>query len=52
MRICIKSHEIQCCLQRRGISRLPEVAGDKPAKQSFKAYPIGYLAARCRLRFV
>src|SRR3954463_12831609 len=30
------------CLQRHGISRLPEVAGDKPAKQPFKAYPIGY----------
>jgi transposase InsO family protein len=30
------------CLQRYGISRLPEVAGDKPAKQPFKAYPIGY----------
>ena len=30
------------CLQRHGISRLPEV-GDKPAKKSrFKAYPIGY----------
>ncbi|MGY4508950.1 hypothetical protein ACVIN2_002404 [Bradyrhizobium sp. USDA 3650] len=30
------------CLQRYGISRLPEVAGDKPAKQPFKACPIGY----------
>lgn len=30
------------CLQRHGISRLPEVAGDKPAKKKFKAYPIGY----------
>lgn len=29
------------CLQRHGISRLPEVAGDKPAKQPFKVYPIG-----------
>jgi transposase InsO family protein len=30
------------CLQRHGISRLPEVA-DKPAKKGrFKAYPIGY----------
>lgn len=27
---------------RHGISRLPEVTGDKPAKQPFKAYPIGY----------
>jgi transposase-like protein len=30
------------CLQRYGISRLPEVAGDKPARQLFKQYPIGY----------
>ena len=30
------------CLQRHGISRLPEVEGDKPNKRKFKAYPIGY----------
>jgi hypothetical protein len=30
------------CLQRHGISRLPQVDGDKPAKKKFKAYPIGY----------
>ena len=30
------------CLARHGISRLPEVEGDKPAKKKFKAYPIGY----------
>jgi transposase InsO family protein len=30
------------CLQRHGISRLPDVAGDKPAKRKFKTYPIGY----------
>ena len=30
------------CLQRHGISRLPDVDGDKPARQKFKAYPIGY----------
>ena len=29
-------------LQRHGISRLPEVEGDKPAKKKFKSYPIGY----------
>ena len=29
------------CLQRHGISRLPEVEGNKP-KQPFKTYPIGY----------
>ena len=30
------------CLQRHGISRLPDVEGDKPAKRKFKSYPIGY----------
>src|SRR6478672_975151 len=30
------------CLQRHGISRLPDVEGDKPAKKKFKAYPIGF----------
>ena len=30
------------CLQRHGISRLPDMTGDKPAKQKFKVYPIGY----------
>jgi transposase InsO family protein len=30
------------CLQRHGISRLPEVGGDKPVKRRFKAYPLGY----------
>jgi transposase len=30
------------CLERHGISRLPETDGDKPAKQRFASYPIGY----------
>ena len=30
------------CLLRHGISRLPDVEGDKPDKQKFKSYPIGY----------
>src|SRR5213595_2975058 len=30
------------CLQRHGISRLPEVEGSKPSKKKFKAYPVGY----------
>lgn len=30
------------CLQRHGISRLPEVTGDKTPKHKFKTYPIGY----------
>ena len=29
------------CLQRHGISRLPEMTGDRPAKKKFRAYPIG-----------
>ena len=30
------------CFQRHGISRLPGIAGEKPEKQPFKLYPIGY----------
>lgn len=30
------------CLMRHGISRLPEINGEKPAKKKFKKYPIGY----------
>ena len=30
------------CLQRHGISRLPDVEGDKPKRQNFKRYPIGF----------
>jgi transposase InsO family protein len=30
------------CLQRHGISRLPQIEGDKPGKRKFKTYPIGY----------
>jgi transposase InsO family protein len=30
------------CLQRHGIGRLPDVEGDRPARQKFKSYPIGY----------
>jgi hypothetical protein len=30
------------CPQRHGIGRLPEVEDDKPARQVFKAYPIGF----------
>jgi len=31
------------CLQRHGISRLPDVDGDKPKRRKFKRYPIGYV---------
>jgi transposase len=30
------------CLQRHGISRLPNIDGDKPNRSRFKAHPIGY----------
>ncbi|MCW6510758.1 IS481 family transposase [Lichenifustis flavocetrariae] len=30
------------CLQRHGVSRLPDVEGNKPGKRKFKSYPIGY----------
>jgi len=30
------------CLQRHGISRLPQITGDKTARKPFKRYPIGY----------
>ena len=31
------------CLQRHGISRLPDMDTDKPKKKKFKEYPIGYV---------
>src|SRR5919206_3484527 len=31
------------CLQRHGISRLPDMEGEKPAKKKFNPYPIGYI---------
>ena len=30
------------CLQRHGISRLPEVEGDKPNRRTFKTYALGF----------
>jgi hypothetical protein len=30
------------CRARHGISRLPEIEGDKPTKKRFASYPIGY----------
>ncbi len=30
------------CLERHGISRLPEVEGGKPGRKKFQRYPIGY----------
>ena len=33
-------HLTRSALQRQGISRLPDVEGDKPKRQKFKRYPI------------
>lgn len=30
------------CLRRHGISRLPDVEGEKTAKRKFKSHPLGY----------
>jgi transposase-like protein len=30
------------CLERHGISRLPEVEGDKPKRKKFDSHPIGF----------
>jgi transposase-like protein len=30
------------CFQRHGISRLPDIQGNKPEKKKFNSYPIGY----------
>jgi hypothetical protein len=30
------------CLQRHGISRLPQIASAAPGKRKFKIYPLGY----------
>ena len=38
------------CLQRHGISRLPDVDGDKPKRSRFKADPIGYFPIPCPAR--
>ena len=35
------------CLQRHGISRLPEIKGDKEPKKRFKSYPIGFFHIPC-----
>ena len=35
-------HLTRSSLQRHGISRLPEIEGDKPGKRTFKVYPTGF----------
>ena len=39
---CLTRSSLHRCLQRHGISRLPDVEGGKPIKKKFKLYPIGY----------
>ena len=39
---CLTRSALHRCFQRHGISRLPEIAGEKAAKQPFRRYPIGY----------
>ncbi len=38
----LSSSALHRCLQRHGISRLQDVEGDKPRRQKFKRYPIGF----------
>ena len=33
---------IHRCFQRHGVSRLPQMEGDKPSKEKFKSYQIGF----------
>jgi transposase InsO family protein len=39
---CLTRSSLHRCLQRHGISRLPEVDGEKAPKRKFNSYPIGY----------
>ena len=38
----LRRSSLHRCFQRHGISRLPQAAGEKPARKKFKSYPIGY----------
>ena len=39
---CLTRSSLHRCLKRHGISKLPEIKGDKPDKMKFKTYAIGY----------
>jgi len=39
---CLTRSSLHRCLQRHGINRLPQIAGEKSAKKKFAQYPIGY----------
>ena len=38
----LRRSSLHRCFQRHGISRLPDMDGDKPKREKFKQYPIGY----------
>jgi transposase InsO family protein len=38
----LRRSSLHRCLQRHGISRLPDIEGEKPPKKKFKDYPIGF----------
>src|ERR1700748_3439076 len=38
----LRRSSLHRCLERNGISRLPNVEGDKPTRKKFEHYPIGY----------
>ncbi len=38
----LRRSSLHRCLERHGISRLPEVEGNKPVKEKFRSYPIGF----------
>ncbi|AKO18430.1 transposase [Xanthomonas oryzae pv. oryzicola] len=38
----LRRSSLHRCLQRHGISRLPDITTEKPARKRFKRYPIGY----------
>ena len=39
----LRRSSLHRCLQRHGISRLPDLKGEAPLKKRFKQYPIGYV---------
>src|SRR3954471_14340105 len=39
----LRRSSLHRCLERHGISRLPEIDGNKPKKQPFASYAIGYV---------
>jgi hypothetical protein len=58
MRCCPKltRSALRRCLEPHGISRLPDIEGDKPKRQRVKRYPIGFfhmdIAALAKILFI